>query len=61
VFFFSQILGFLVTDFIALAIMATSVFYCCSKNKRCMTLFIREGMVVYEDFRFVYNMMHAHD
>lgn len=45
VFFLSQVIGFFVTDFIALLIMAASVYCCCRRKKKFLACMMRESLV----------------
>lgn len=59
VFFLSQVVGFMITDIIALIVMATSVFFCCKKRKTFLAYFLRESLVIYEDYKYVFRFMHT--
>ena len=59
VFFAAQIIGFLIVDFIALAIMTCCVSMCCNKSKKFLTYMMWESLVIYEDYKYVVQFTHT--
>ncbi len=49
----------MITDVIALLVMALTVNYCCRKKKTFLAYFMRESLIIYEDYKYVYKFMHT--
>ena len=58
-FFGSQILAFLVTDFIALGLMALLVSKGFVGHKTCLAYLMRESLYIYEDYKYVWQFTHT--
>lgn len=56
VFFCTQLLGFLIFDTIAIAIITCAVNKgCCKKRKDLQLRWMREALYIYEDYRYIMN------
>ena len=53
-FFGSQIFAFLITDFIALGILAVLVSKGFVRHKTCLALLFRESLYIYEDYKYAW-------